>query len=144
LDCNEQGIDVVLQEEPTGCALACVAMLAKRSYSEVKDLANGLGIFVEDRRLYSETGYVRRLLKAYGIRVAEEETSFTSWQELPDQALLSIKYHIENGQPFWHWVVFVRQDGKPVVLDPATYLPNNRRADFDAMQPKWFIEVDDW
>lgn len=118
-------------------------MLAKRRYAEAKSFANNLGVFAEDTRLYSDTGYVRRLLKEYGIRVAEGETPFTSWQELPNKALLSIKYHIENGRPFWHWVVFVRESEKPVVLDPATYLPNNRRMDFEKMQPKWFIEVYD-
>ena len=136
-------MEMVIQEEPTGCGLASVAILAKEKYASVKTLANSLAIFAEDTRLYSDTGYVRRLLKEYGIRVAEEETPFASWRALPNKALLSIKYHIENGRPFWHWVVFVRESGKPVVLDPAKYLPNNRRTDFEKMQPKWFIEVYD-
>ncbi|WP_202882331.1 hypothetical protein [Candidatus Manganitrophus noduliformans] len=117
---------VVLQEEPTGCGLASVAMLSGQKYAAVKALANRLGIFAEDIRLYSETGYVRRLLKEYGLQQSEEETPFTSWKELPDQALLAIKYHIENDWPFWHWVVFVREGGEPVVLDPAKYLSKNR------------------
>lgn len=41
----------------------------------------------------------------------------------------------------WYWVVFQRVDGQGVVLDSASYLPSNVRTDFDAMQPKWFIEV---
>lgn len=134
-------MEVVLQEETTGCGLASVATLVRRSYAEVKALANSIGIFAQDTRLYSDTGYVRRLLSVYGIRASEKETPFTSWQALPDKALLSIKHHIEHGGPFWHWVVFVREGGKPVVLDPAKDLSSNRRMDFDAMQPKWFIEV---
>ncbi|MBI3804122.1 MAG: hypothetical protein HY282_10220 [Nitrospirae bacterium] len=134
---------VVIQEETTGCGLACVATLANRSYAEVKALANRIGIFAEDRRLYSDTHYVRRLLTEYRIRIAEQERPFTSWQTLPDKALLSIRYHVEQGRPFWHWVVFVRENGTSVVLDPAKYLSNHQRTDFDQMQPKWFIEIED-
>jgi ABC-type bacteriocin/lantibiotic exporter with double-glycine peptidase domain len=134
-------MEIVVQEEETGCGFANVAMLAKRRYAEVKALANSIGIFAADPRLYSDTAYVRRLLAEYGIRVSEQETPFTSWESLPERALLSIKYNVENGQPFWHWVVFVRESGTPVVLDPAKYLLNNRRTDFEKMQPKWFIEV---
>ncbi|TAJ98997.1 MAG: hypothetical protein EPO39_17080 [Candidatus Manganitrophaceae bacterium] len=134
-------MEVVLQEETTGCGLASVATLVKRRYAEVKALANSLGIFAQDSRLYSDTRYVRRLLGVYGVRVSEKETPFASWPALPDRALLAIKYQIENGRPFWHWVVFVREGGAPAVLDPAKDLSSNRRTDFDAMQPKWFIEV---
>lgn len=77
---------IVLQEEPSGCGIACVAMLAERSYEEVKRLANGMGIFAEDERLYSETAYVRRLLAAYGVQVLDRETPFASWEALPDRA----------------------------------------------------------
>jgi ABC-type bacteriocin/lantibiotic exporter with double-glycine peptidase domain len=132
---------IVLQDEPSGCGIACVAMLAGRSYEEVKRLANGMGIFAEDERLYSDTVYVRRLLAAYGVQLLDGETPFTSWEALPDRALLAIKYRIESSRPFWHWVVFTRASGVPIVLDPARYLRENRRADFDQMQPIWYIEV---
>ncbi|WP_207204472.1 hypothetical protein [Nitrosomonas eutropha] len=60
---------------------------------------------------------------------------------LPDLALLSIKHDQEEGKNFWHWVVFKRVNDQLFVLDSASYLPSNIRQDFDAMQPKWFIEV---
>ncbi|MFG1488930.1 hypothetical protein ABMA58_06730, partial [Oceanospirillum sp. HFRX-1_2] len=59
----------------------------------------------------------------------------------PDLALLSIKHHQEAGKNFWHWVVFKRVEGEGYVLDSASYLPDNVRTDFEAMQPKWFIDV---
>jgi len=136
-------MEVVLQEETTGCGLASVATLVRRSYAEVKALANSIGIFAQDTRLYSDTGYVRRLLAVYGLHASEKEIPFTSWEALPDRALLSIKYHIEGGRPFWHWVVFIRENRNPVVLDPARDLPKNRRTDFERMQPEWFIQIDD-
>ena len=136
-------MEIVRQEEPTGCGLASVAMVTGRTYQQVKEFANSLGIVATDTRLYSDTGYVRRLLAKYSIRVSGEETPFTSWNTLPNKALLAIKYRIEDGQPSWHWVVFCRENAESVVLDPAQYLSNNKRTDFAAMQPKWFIEIHD-
>ena len=134
-------IDVVIQEEETGCGLATVAMVAGQSYEVVKQRANSLGIFAQDQKLWSDTKYVRRLLEGYGVRVSQGERSFVSWDRVPDLALLAITYHIEEGCPCWHWVLYVREKCGPVVLDPAAYLAENRRKDFDHMFPKWFIEV---
>ncbi|NLJ11569.1 hypothetical protein [Denitrificimonas caeni] len=52
-----------------------------------------------------------------------------------------IKHHREGATDFWHWLVFKRLAGQPVVLDFASYLPSNARTDFEVMQPKWFIAV---
>ena len=129
----------VIQEE-VSCGIASVANIVKRPYAEVKAKANSLGIFADDDVLYSNTEYVRKLLKEYDVQVSGEETPFSSWTSLPDLALLSIKYREEN-ERLWHWVVFKRISGKPAVLDSAAYLEKNERTDFEQMQPKWFIEV---
>ena len=104
-------------------------------------VANRLGIFADDPRLWSETGYVRRLLKEFGILVVRTEVPFTSWEALPDLALLAIKWHRERGCPFWHWVVFWRGPYGPVVLDSKRALRRHMRTDFGRMKPKWFIPV---
>lgn len=134
-------IKVVVQEEVSGCGIACVAMLANTTYKEMKIRANTLGIFAEDKRLWSETEYVRTLLRDYNLQVSPQEKPFTSWEDLPDLALIAIKYHLEHGRPYWHWSIFQRQGQTEVVLDPAKYLDNNKRDDFDQMQPQWSIEV---
>lgn len=131
----------VVQLERTGCGIASVAALADVSYREMQRVANRLGIFADDPRLWSETGYVRRLLKEFGIRSARTEMSFTSWKALPDLALLAIKWHKELGLPFWHWVVFWRGPYGPVVLDSKRALCRHVRTDFGRMKPKWFIPV---
>jgi hypothetical protein len=69
------------------------------------------------------------------------EIPFESWDKLPNTALLSIKYHIENRSPNWHWTVFHRSGGKSVVLDPARYLVTNKRSDFYRIKPNWFIKI---
>lgn len=134
-------INPVIQEEATGCGIACVACIVGKSYPAMKAIANRLGIYATDESLWSDTGYVRRLLAAEGIPTAPDETPFESWEALPDLALLSIKLYQEHGRNFWHWVVFRRVEGQPLVFDSASYLAANVRTDFEAMTPAWFIEV---
>lgn len=125
----------VIQIERTGCGIAAVAVLAGVSYAQAKQVANRLDIFADDSKLWSETGYVRKLLKKYGIRSARTEAPFTSWEALPDVALLAIKWHKEGDPAFWHWVVFCRGPRGPVVLDSKRDLRNHERTDFGHMKP---------
>ena len=131
----------VVQEETTGCGIAAVANILGKTYSEMKAIANGLGIYADDTALWSDTKYVRTLLNNAGVTTSDDEIPFTLWDNLPDTALLAIKHHQEDGKNFWHWVVFKRIDGKAMVLDSAAYLDSNIRTDFFEMEPKWFIEV---
>ena len=132
----------IRQEETTGCGIASVANIVGKSYEEMKSIANSLGIFAEDKSLWSDTAYVRKLLSHHGMKTSSEETPFESWEKLPDLALLSIKHHQEDGINFWHWVVFKRLSGEPFVLDSAAYLESNIRQDFEEMHPKWFIAIE--
>lgn len=133
----------VIQLEPTGCGIASVAALAGVSYSHAKSMANSLGISAVDQQLWSETAYVRKLLHHFGLRVDPTEMPFHSWDALPNLALLSIKWHLEKGRPFWHWVVFARENGRSFVLDPKKSLRRHKRTDFGRIKPKWYIRVVD-
>lgn len=132
----------IIQEETTGCGLAAVANIVGESYAAVKAKANALGISAQNELLYSDTVQIRNLLNEYGVRTSENEIPFKSWESLPDIALLSIKSHLENAKPFWHWVVFKREFGSSVVLDSAPFLEINERTDFEAMNPKWYIGIE--
>ena len=134
-------MDAVVQEEISGCGIAACAALAWIPYAESKRLANDLGIHAEDPRLWSHTDSVRRLAHGLGLVLEDGEQPFEGWEALPDRALLAIKWRLERGQPFWHWVVFVREAGEQVVLDSKKALRHNRRIDFGRMKPKWFIAV---
>lgn len=52
---NESDVAVkpVVQLERTGCGIASVAVLAGVSYRQAQRMANRLGIFAGDRRLWS-------------------------------------------------------------------------------------------
>lgn len=138
---NSPLLTAVVQEEPTGCAFASAAALSGRSYKQVKDIANSIGIYAGDPLLWSETVSIRKLLAKLGIKTASAEIPFSNWQSLPDYALLAIKWHLEQGRPFWHWVVFVREAEQAYVLDSKKSLKSHVRSDFGRIKPKWFIEV---
>ncbi len=131
----------VIQEETTGCGIASVANILGKTYSEMKTIANAMGIYASDQSLWSDTQYVRHMLLSAGVETCEHEIPFKSWETLPNLALLSIKFHRQQGKTFWHWVVFKRINGQAFVLDSANYLSSNIRYDFEAMKPKWFIEI---
>jgi len=137
------GLNPIRQEEATGCGIASVANILGLGYQEVKAQANLLGIYADDNALYSDTAYVRTLLDHYSMSSHDKEWPFSDWQSLPDLALLAIKYYKEDGNAFWHWVVFKRIKGQDYVLDSSQSLIQHLRQDFDAMQPKWFIPVYD-
>jgi ABC-type bacteriocin/lantibiotic exporter with double-glycine peptidase domain len=131
----------VIQAEPTGCGIASVAAVARVSYVEAKKVANQLGIRAQDELLWSETAYVRRLLRHFGLRAQNGEQPFVSWNELPHLALIAIKWHREKDRPFWHWAVFVRDRQGSYVLDSKRALRHHKRTDFGRIKPKWYIEV---
>ena len=131
----------VVQLEPTGCAIASVAAIAGVSYGKARLAAAKLGISAQDERLWSDAAHMRRLLKRFGIGAGRTELPFQSWQDLPPIALLAIKWHLEKHRPFWHWVVYVRDQRGARVLDPKKSLRRHTRTDFGRIKPKWFIAI---
>ena len=131
----------VVQLERTGCGIASVAALAGVSYGAAQRSARRLGIVASDARLWSATNHVRRLLDRYGLQARSRETRFVSWSALPARALLAVKWHRDWGRAYWHWVVFVREQGRACVLDSAAALKRHARTDFGRIKPKWFIAV---
>ena len=131
----------VIQEDITGCAIATAATLARISYEEAKKSADSLNINIHNPTLWSSTQNMRRLLAELDINVNDKEHPFTTWDALPNRAILAIKWHLEKGIPHWHWVTFVREGENMIVLDPKKALKTNLRTDFGRIKPKWFIEV---
>ncbi|MCE8036591.1 hypothetical protein [Halomonas sp. MCCC 1A11062] len=131
----------VIQEEISGCGIAASAAIAGITYAEAKRKASSLGIYAEDPTLWSSTEHVRRLLRELNVSVGSRKIPFEAWERLPDKALLAIKWRVERGKPFWHWVVFVRDGGNALVLDSKKGLKSNVRRDFGRMKPKWYIAV---
>ena len=74
----------VVQEEKIGCAIASAAAIARVSYQDAKRIANGMEIYANDSALWSQTDYIRSLLRKMGIKTGDREIPFTSWEKPPD------------------------------------------------------------
>ena len=131
----------VIQEEKTGCGIASSAAIAGKTYSEVKSVANSLGIYADDSSLWSESKHVCKILNKLGIETSCTETLFKDWKLMPECALLATKWYIENEKPYWHWAVYVRDEQTEYVLDSNASLENNIITNLETVQPKWFIKV---
>ena len=131
----------VLQQETTGCPIVCAAAISAIESEAAKTVTNRLRIHADDEALWSSTQPIRDLLKELGVKTAASEKTFTTWDNLPGCALISLKWHLEKGKPFWHWAIFVRTNKKSYVIDSNKSLKTNYRTDFGRMNPKWFIEV---
>lgn len=130
----------VIQEETTGCAIASSAAIAGLSYQQVKHIANNLGIFAEHTSLWSSDHSIRKILSELGFQTGTL-TDFTRWERLPELALLSTNWHLKDNTPYWHWVVFVREDDQPYLLDSKPSLTENKLSNFEKTDVKWFIPV---
>lgn len=131
---------IVVQEDATGCGIACAAMLAGKTYHAAKKRAKDLGIFPDDRQLYSDIYDLRPLLESYNIRIGKK-LPFRSWDDLPSPAIVAINYRADVDHDSWHWAVFHRNRRGPVVLDPRRDLRRNVRTDLGKLRPKWYIPV---
>lgn len=131
---------VVMQEDATGCGIACAAMLAGKTYHAAKKRAKELGLFPDDRTLYSDIYHLRPLLACYNIGIGTKQP-FRKWQDVPSPSILAIKYRPDPDAPSWHWAVFEEGDGGPLILDPSKNRHGKVRTDLGNVKPQWFIPV---
>ena len=129
----------ILQENPSGCGLACVAMLANKSYKEVREKARSLG-FDSDRCLRTSAGELRSLLKECGISASKHLISFRNWDQLPDICILAINYN--KSTEIWHWVVFASTNGSKYVFDPNPHIKTDKRTDLRRIKAKWYLKIE--
>jgi len=131
----------VVQQDGTGCGLACIAMLAARNYSDVKSSAIEILEMDVNGKFYTTAPNLRKLGKAFKLDIDERCRKFQSFSLLPSLAILAINYREDQGT--WHWVVFCRTDDEEFILDPKQTIKSERRFDFDRLskKTKWFISV---
>lgn len=129
----------IIQIDSTGCGLACVAMLAGRSYEQVKRNSIRLGILEESGPFYTVAKNLRELLRSYNIS-CDSGGKIRKWESLPDKAILAINHQEKSNS--WHWVVFVRESKEEFyILDPRRAVKSERRTDFGRMQLRSYIAV---
>jgi len=107
----------VRQRDPTGCGLACIAMVAGINYEKVRAIAvnelewDGSGDF------YTGTRDLRDLGRYFGIEVGKRRRSFKSFNALPETAILAINYKEQTDT--WHWCLYRRIKDDEFIYDPS-------------------------
>ena len=93
----------IVQQDPHGSGIACVAMLSGKSYRAVRKEMFPNGV-VSD----ADTGGLRKALAVYGLELAHHLVPFrsTKYEDLKDNAIL--KVNPRRGGAEWHWVVWGR------------------------------------
>jgi len=129
----------IRQRDSTGCGLACIAMVAGINYEDVRAIAVSKLGWDETGDFYTGTRDLRDLAGYFGIAVGKRRRSFKSFNALPDTAILANNYKEQTDT--WHWVVFHRIEGKPVIYDPNQSIKNDKRRDFGRIKAKWFLPV---
>ena len=104
-------IRCIVQKDPLGSGIACVAMLAGKSYGAVAK-----EMFPDGVVPHTNTGDLRKALAACGLEPARHLVPFrsTKYQDLKDNAIL--KVNPRRGGAEWHWVVW--DAGRRRLLDP--------------------------
>jgi len=130
----------IRQRDPTGCGLACIAMIAGTNYEKVRDIAVELG-WDETGDFYTGNRDLRDLGKYFGIEIGKIRRPFKSFDALPEAAILAINYKKQSDT--WHWVVYRRTRNGEFVYDPNQSIKTNKRKDFGRIKVKWFLPIRD-
>jgi len=132
------GMKRIVQENGTGCGIACAAMIAGTSYARAKRVALQEGVVDERPPYYTTSADLVRLLAALGAR-AERPRKVVRWPSVSGLSIVGIGYNRTSDT--WHWVVYVPSPNGDYVLDPRARIKSDRRVDFTRMHPHRYIPV---
>ncbi|RWU03286.1 hypothetical protein DWB63_11835 [Pseudodesulfovibrio sp. S3] len=126
----------VIQENATGCGLACVAMVARVPYAEVRSLAvEHLG-FDSIGPFYTDLDDLRYMLDWYGYGVLRW-TPFKSYDSVSPLCVLEI----ERSGIYNHWVLLIKCALDRYVLDPFPDVKTERRRDWWRLRPISYANI---
>jgi ABC-type bacteriocin/lantibiotic exporter with double-glycine peptidase domain len=124
------GIKRVGQKDENGCGIACVAMVMGKTYPQAKKFFLEQVFLPTDRKLHTRHYQLRRAL--WKLRIATEKRAFRNWRSIENLSIVPINRRLDGG---WHWVVFVPNNTRPYMLDPALG-KRRRRYDFRGMKAR--------
>lgn len=128
---SNEHIRRVVQEEPRGCGIACVAMVAGMNYQAVRNYFARHIFLPRDRKPHTRHYQLCRALHKMGIKT--EKRRFDHWRSIDTNAIVPINRQIDGG---WHWIVFVSHP-RMYILDPAKE-KKGRRYDFRGLNARGY------
>jgi ABC-type bacteriocin/lantibiotic exporter with double-glycine peptidase domain len=120
----------VQQGDEEGCGIACVAMVTGKTYPQAKKFFLERVFLPTERKPHTRHYQLRRALRM--LRIATEKRAFSNWRSIESLSIVPINRRLDGG---WHWVVYVPNNGRPYILDPAPG-KGRRRYDFRGMKAR--------
>lgn len=128
----------IIQEDATGCGIACAAMLAGISYSRAKTVALRLGIIGQKPPYYTNASDLSKLLRELEL-VPSRGRKLSKWPSLHSLSIVGVNFSEATGN--WHWVVYVPSAAGGHVLDPRATVKTQLRTDWARLRPRSYIPV---
>lgn len=129
----------IIQDDATGCGLACVAMIVGATYAEVKKVALDNGILEEKRTFYTISRDLISLLNYFNFK-AERGKEVSHWSSIQSLSIVAINFRESSNS--WHWVVYVPDENQGYVLDPHKKIKKEQRRDLSRMRLRSYISID--
>ncbi|HAV2807924.1 cysteine peptidase family C39 domain-containing protein [Acinetobacter baumannii] len=128
----------IIQEDSTGCGIACVAMVAGLTYNEAKQIALDNQILKSKKNFYTRSNDVANFLNFLGIK-SQNSRKVCHWESIKTLSIVAINYREATDN--WHWVVYIPNENKGFVLDPNKKIKNEIRVDFSRMKLRSYIPI---
>lgn len=112
--------------ERADCGVACVAMLADRTYQEAFE---AFGFPENQSQFYTRHHHLISALGKLGCTV--ERKRFRSWRTISGRAIVAVNHSHSQKYRCWHWVTF---DGE-AIIDPKPGR-KSRKTDFRGLRGK--------
>lgn len=128
----------IVQEDATGCGLACVAMVAGVAYAEVRGLVIESFGFDQRGPFYTDVPDLRAMLGAYGY-VLSRRVKFKSYDRTGPLCILGLERGGSGEED--HWALLVRHGLDIYVLDPARHVKTPRRRDWNRLRVVSYMNI---
>lgn len=129
----------VIQEDSTGCGIACIAMVAGISYAEAKQITLNNEILKKSvKNFYTTTKDLVNVLNSIGIE-SSKGRKVRYWSSINTISIVGINF-LETTDT-WHWVLFIPDEDTGYVLDPSKRVKTEKRTDFSRMRLRSYIPI---
>ena len=117
----------VIQEDSTGCGIACIAMVAGISYAEAKQITLNNEILKKSvKNFYTTTKDLVNVLNSIGIE-SSKGRKVRYWSSINTISIVGINF-LETTDT-WHWVLFIPNEDTGYVLDPSKRVKTEKRTE---------------
>ncbi len=101
------------------CGVACVAMVAEKSYEAIKKAFHKYGLVSDDGNYHTFHKDLISLLES-DSNYSVKRKLFKSWKEVQTPAIVKINTRKGN---YWHWVVLIEINNEKIMYDPKPNTP---------------------